>query len=55
MTNADLILILGVGVLAAGLALAIPGVPQRPVWLPQLLGVVAAVCGLLSMLLVLLR
>lgn len=54
MDNTDLIMLAGLGVLAAGLALAIPAQP-RAVWLPQLLGVVAAVLGALVALTVIVR
>ena len=45
MTNGDLILLLGLGLLCAGAALAIPAWPTRPVWLVSVLGVAAAVLG----------
>lgn len=55
MTNAELILVLGIGLCATSLAVILPPVPTRPAWLPILLGVVGAVCGLLAFLVVLLR
>ena len=55
MDNSDLILLAGLGVAAAGLAIAIPPWPARPVWLSMLLGVVATVLGLLVFLVVALR
>lgn len=55
MDNADLILLLGIGLLAAGLALAVPATPPRPPWLPMLLGVVAAAIGLVALLVVAFR
>lgn len=55
MTNAELILILGVGLLSTSLAVVIPPVPSRPSWLPLVLGIVGAVCGALAFLTVLLR
>lgn len=55
MTNSELLLLAGLGVFAAGLAVAIPPWPTRPVWLTTVLGVVAAVLGALVFLVVLLR
>jgi hypothetical protein len=55
MTNAELILLLGIGLLAAGVGLAIPPWPTRPIWMVPILGVVAAVLGGIVFLVVALR
>ena len=54
MSNADLILLLGIGLLATSLAVVLPGHP-RAVWLPMLLGIAGAVLGALALLVVALR
>ena len=58
MDNSELIMVLGVGLLCAGLALVLPpqwGTTPRPAWVPVLLGAVAAVAGALAFLTVLVR
>lgn len=55
MSNTDLILLLGIGVLAAGLGLALPPWPNRPAWVTTLLGVAAAVLGGIAFLVVAFR
>lgn len=55
MDNNDLLVLLGFGVVAVALAVVIPPSPGRPSWLPLVLGVVAAVFGLLVSLTVLMR
>ncbi len=55
MTNGELILLLGIGLLAAGVALAIPPWPNRPVWFTPVLGVAAAVLGGIAFLIVAFR
>ena len=55
MNNSDLILLLGIGLLAAGVGLAIPPWPTRPVWFVPILGVVAAVLGGIAFLVVAFR
>lgn len=55
MDNADLIVVLGFGLVAVALAVILPPVPSRPVWLPLVLGIAAAVLGLLAALTVLVR
>lgn len=54
MDNADLILILGLGIACVALAVVLPGHP-RATWLPLLLGIIGAVLGLLAVLTVALR
>lgn len=55
MSNADLILLLGIGLLCAGAAIAIPPWPGRPVWFTAVLGVAAAVLGGVAFLVVAFR
>lgn len=58
MNNNDLIVLLGFGLTAAALAVLVPpniGTTVRPPWVPILLGIVAAVLGLLAALTVLFR
>lgn len=55
MDNGDLIVILGIGVTAVGLALALPPLPPARAWVQQVLGVVAAVAGLVAFLVVVTR
>lgn len=55
MDNADLIVVLGIGLTAAGAALALPPMPPNRAWIQSALGVVAAVAGLLAFLVVLTR
>lgn len=55
MSNADLILLLGLGVLAVGLGLALPPWPNRPTWVTMLLGVIGAVLGGIAFLVIAFR
>jgi tetrahydromethanopterin S-methyltransferase subunit C len=55
MTNAELILLLGIGLLSAGVGLSIPPWPTRPIWVTPLFGVIAAVLGGIVFLTVALR
>lgn len=55
MTNAELLLVLGIGLTLTSLAVVLPPVPSRPTWLPLLLAIGGAVAGLLTFLVVLLR
>ena len=58
MDNSDLLVILGIGLTCAGLAVLLPpqfGTTPRPVWLPIVLGVAAAVAGALVFLTVVFR
>lgn len=48
VTNSDLIVLLGLAVALLGLALAVPAGVPRPGWTFPLIGVVAAVLGLLA-------
>lgn len=55
MTNAELLLVTGLGLVLTSLAVILPPVPARPLWLPLVLGIAGAVCGALVFLTVLLR
>jgi hypothetical protein len=55
MDNGDLIVVLGLGVAAVGVALALPPLPPNRAWVQAVLGVVAAVAGLLAFLVVVTR
>ncbi len=62
MNNTDLLLIVGIGLIAAGLAHLLPFTAggqvthaSRPVWLPVLLGAVAAVAGAVTVLVIAFR
>lgn len=62
MDNNDLLVILGIGLLCSGLAHLLPFTAgglvagtARPVWVPAVLGVAAAVAGALVFLTVLVR
>jgi len=55
MTNAELLMVAGLGLALTSLAVVLPPVPSRPVWLPMVLAIAGAVAGLLVFLVVLLR
>lgn len=54
MSNSDLIVLLGLGVMFTALAIAMPGHPKTT-WLPALLGLAGVVCGAVAVLVVIVR